>query len=147
MSIISVSIQYKHIVYLFRAKSCSAHKEPTVLRKNDTEHKNNYLGNILSIRLEFSSVQISSKLLIFIYYMPIYMFKVFKSNSWEAVGNHLNIRRPQHQYNTGNRDWLITPFPRVNAITFNFQYQFTNIWNKVKDEIKNSRHSKCSRKC
>ena len=64
------------------------------------------------------------------------MLKVFKSNSYEAVSNRLNIRRPQHQYNTGNRDRLITPFSRVNAIKFNFQYQFTNIWNKVKDEIK-----------
>ena len=72
-------------------------------------------------------------------YASIYMFKVIKLNSCEAIGNNLDLRRPHHQYLTRNRDRLLTPFPRVNAIKFNFQYQFTNVWNEVPDEIKNVR--------
>ena len=72
-------------------------------------------------------------------YASIYMYKVIKLNKCGAVGNNLDLRRPNHQYATRNRNRLLTPFVRVNAIKFNFQYQFTNVWNAVPDEIKSPR--------
>ena len=35
-------------------------------------------------------------------YASIYMFKVLKLNSCEAIGNNMDLRRPHHQYLTRN---------------------------------------------
>ena len=66
------------------------------------------------------------------------MFKVIRLNSHPHLENSLNIQFPQHNYSTRNSNRLLTPFPRVDAIRFNFQYQFVDAWNATPLHIQES---------
>ena len=46
------------------------------------------------------------------------------------------IRYPEHNYNTRNCNALLTPFPTVNQIKINYEYQYINIWNQLPSRLK-----------
>ena len=64
------------------------------------------------------------------------MFRMIQLDEFPSLLQNLNLTYPDHGYATRNRDPVITPFPRIEAIRMNFKYQFANIWNQVPDEIK-----------
>ena len=68
--------------------------------------------------------------------VAVYMFRMIQLNEFPALLSNLNLTYPDHNYETRNRDQLITPFPRIEAIRMNFKYQFSNIWNQVPESIK-----------
>ena len=66
------------------------------------------------------------------------MFKLLILNRNPFLDNNIDINYRHHDYNTRNRNLLVTPFPRVDAVKYNFQFQFVDIWNQVPDVIKQS---------
>ena len=48
----------------------------------------------------------------------------------------LCISYPSYNYLTMNSNEMLLPFPRVEAISMNFKYQFVKVWLKVPDYIK-----------
>ena len=57
-------------------------------------------------------------------------------NDFESIRENLQLSYPTHDYPTRNRGNLIRPFPRVNSIKFNYEYQFINVWNGIPEHIK-----------
>ena len=68
-----------------------------------------------------------------------YMFRMLQFDEYPSLLSNLNLTYPDHNYETRNRDQIITPIPRIEAIRMNFRYQFLSIWNRVPDDIKISR--------
>ena len=71
-------------------------------------------------------------------YCSIHMFKIINENSNPFIQNAIDLRYPSHGYDTRNRNQLQTPFPRVDAIRYNFQYQFVDLWNQIPYNIRES---------
>ena len=71
-------------------------------------------------------------------YVGIHMYKMVNLNINEEISETLSLETPDHHYNTRNRNNLRTPFPRVEAIRRNYQYQFVSVWNGIPNEIKES---------
>ena len=67
------------------------------------------------------------------------MFKLIRGDSNISIRNAIEITYPQHRYETRNSNQLVTPFPRVDAIRYNFQYQFIRIWNEIPENIRYAR--------
>ena len=74
------------------------------------------------------------------------MYRLLAENSNPYLQNSIQVRYPTHYYNTRSRNQLSLPFPRVDAIKYNYQYQFVDIWNGVPENIKNSESLKLFRK-
>ena len=64
-------------------------------------------------------------------YVAIHMFKLVKLESNETLDASVQREYPEHAHNTRNRNNMITPFPRVDAIKVNYKYQFKTIWNEI----------------
>ena len=62
------------------------------------------------------------------------MFRLMKLNGFPTVEISLNSQN--HGYETRQRGNLIFPFPRVNAIRSNYEYQLVTNWNNIPDRIK-----------
>ena len=69
-------------------------------------------------------------------YCSIHMFRLLVLNQNPHLQNNIIINHRHHEYDTRNRNLLVAPFPRVDAIKYNFQFQFVDIWNQVPDAIK-----------
>ena len=65
------------------------------------------------------------------------MYDILKNNKYPEFLNHFLALNIEHDYLTRNQN-LTLPFPRVDAIRYNFVYQFVKIWNCVPKDIKNS---------
>ena len=66
----------------------------------------------------------------------VYMFRVVVLDECPTVRRNLSLDYPDHQYSTRTSNDLILPFPRVEALRMNFQYQFVDVWNSIPDHIK-----------
>ena len=64
------------------------------------------------------------------------MFKVIKLHECPELQRVLNLEYPAHGYQTRVTNFVL-PFPRVEAIRYNFQYQFLDIYNEIPERIKN----------
>ena len=73
------------------------------------------------------------------FYVSVYMFKILKLNECPTLYTDLDFSYPNHSYPTRNRNNFITPFPRVDSVRINFQYQFLEIWNELSESITSSR--------
>ena len=69
-------------------------------------------------------------------HIAIYMFKILKLNLCPTLQVDLDIKYPEHNYQTRNADRLIPPFPRVEAIRMGYKYQCNEVWNSVPGNIK-----------
>ena len=72
------------------------------------------------------------------FHCAVHMFKIIQQNSNEYIRDAVNLIPASHNYHTRNRDRLRTPFPRVEAVRFNFEYQFIEIWENIPISIRNS---------
>ena len=72
-------------------------------------------------------------------YIGIYMFKVIKLNQVPTLQVNLDLEYPNHNYETRNRDDPRCPYPRVLPIKLSFKYQCVDIWNKIPDNIKETK--------
>ena len=72
------------------------------------------------------------------YYTCIHMYKLLNMNRNEHVKKLVEIKRPTHGYPTSSGSRLIPPFPRVESIKMNFEYQFISNWNSIPQEIAES---------
>ena len=68
----------------------------------------------------------------------VHMFKLVVLKRNEHLQNIVPVEYPQHRYATRNRDRLVPPFPRVQAIRASFKFQLSSIWNNVDDEVASS---------
>ena len=71
-------------------------------------------------------------------HVGLYMYKVVRMNACPTLQLNLDLRYPQHDYGTRNRNNPIVPFPRVDSIKINFQYQCTKIWSELPPDIRDS---------
>ena len=69
-------------------------------------------------------------------YAAIYMFKILRLNKCPTVQENLTLSLPQHSYNTRQQINFTLPFPRVNAIRYNYEFQFISIWNGLPETLK-----------
>jgi hypothetical protein len=65
-----------------------------------------------------------------------YMYKMVQKGMHERLLATLDLRLPDHQYETRYSDEYVLPYPRVEALRMNYIYQFTKIWNSVPTNIK-----------
>ena len=72
----------------------------------------------------------------------MHMFRMINGEN-EELADTMVLEPPNHVYNTRNRIRIQPPFPRVDAIRRNYQYQFIHFRNEIPDEIKNSRSLNC----
>ena len=72
------------------------------------------------------------------FYVGIYMFKVIKLNQCPTVQLNLNMNFPEHNYDTRSGNNPRLPFPRIDTVKMNYNFQFVNLWNKIPDRIKSS---------
>ena len=77
------------------------------------------------------------------FYAGIYMYKIIKLNQCPTVQMNLNLIFSEHGYNTRNVNNPRTPFPRVNAVRMNYNFQLVAKWNVIPDHIKS--HNSISR--
>ena len=60
------------------------------------------------------------------FYSALSMYKIVKLYSYPMIDYYIELNHYSHSYDTRNRNRLILPFPRVNAIKINFTYQLFN---------------------
>ena len=77
------------------------------------------------------------------FYAAIYMFKIMKLSQCPTVKEGLNLRVPEHSYETRHRSLLIPPFPRVIPVRLGYEFQFLTIWNSLPDNLKSLTSLKC----
>ena len=68
-----------------------------------------------------------------------YVYRVLNREEFPCLREQLELRYPDHDHNTRsteNED-LVVPFPRVEAVKLNFEYQFPNTWNEIPRDLKN----------
>ena len=109
-----------------------------IIKRQKKIIKNLFSKHYAGSRCLFKASKILKVIDIYKLYCSIHMFKIVNENSNPYLQNSIEISYPSHRYNTRNRNQLLTPFPRVDAIRYNFQYQFIDIWNQVPDSIKES---------
>ena len=66
------------------------------------------------------------------------MYKIVELRQCPALGDNVIFMFPDHSYNTRNRGDILPPFPRVQVIKMNFEYQFITLWNNAPAYISNS---------
>ena len=71
-------------------------------------------------------------------HVGLYMYRVVRMNACPTLQLNLDLKYPQHNYGTRNRNDPIVPFPRVDCIKINFQYQTIKIWNDLPPVIRDS---------
>lgn len=71
-------------------------------------------------------------------HLALSMFKILNQTDMPHFLNHILALLRDHRYPTRNSSNLVTPFPRVDAIKFNFLYQGITIWNHIPLAIRNS---------
>ena len=64
------------------------------------------------------------------------MYKIMQQRNGNFSSPIIDINYRQHNYSTRNSDEIALPFPRVDAIKFNYEYQFIQIWNSLPARIK-----------
>ena len=69
-------------------------------------------------------------------YAGIYMYKIIRLNQCPTAQANFNLHYPEHDYNTRNRSNPRLPFPRVNAVRINYNYQCINVWNNIPENIR-----------
>ena len=69
-------------------------------------------------------------------YAGMYMYRVTVLNQCPTAQANLNLNYPDHGYNTRARDNPRLPFPRVDAVKINYNYQFVDTWNSIPENIK-----------
>ena len=77
----------------------------------------------------FKSMKILKIADVHTFYAALCMYKIVKLNSCPMIDNYIELNHYSPSYETWNRNRLILPFPRVNAIKINFTYQLNNVWN------------------
>ena len=75
---------------------------------------------------------------IYLYQLSITIFKIIHLNDMPFLLEEIHELLLTHNYPTRGRARLQPPFPRVNAIKFNFLYQAITNWNTIPETIKNS---------
>ena len=66
------------------------------------------------------------------------MFKLMKLGTNPHVRPLIQITNVEHGYPTRRRSEIQVPFPRVESVKINFEYQFIDIWNSIQDDVKNA---------
>ena len=66
------------------------------------------------------------------------MFKVMRLGINPHIRPLIQIDYNEHDHFTRRRGEIQVPFPRVESVKINFEYQFINIWNNIPDNIKNA---------
>ena len=61
----------------------------------------------------------------------IYMYKIIELRQCPALRDNVIFMFSDHSYNTRNRGDSLPPFPLVQVIKMNFEYQFIPLWNNV----------------
>ena len=64
------------------------------------------------------------------------MYKIDRQNELNCLQGILDRTYPDHSYPTRSRHRIKLPFPRVENIRMNFNYQFCAIWNDIPNSIK-----------
>ena len=72
------------------------------------------------------------------FYVALYMYRVIEQRECPTVEACLDLIYPSHEYNTRNSGNIVPPFPRVESMRSNFEFQFVAIWNSVPEYIKKS---------
>ena len=80
------------------------------------------------------------------FYVALHMFKLKSGASNQSVSQSHTFNYPSHLYETRSRNLLIPPFPRVDAIRINFEYQFCRVWNEIPDNIKEAKSASLFKK-
>ena len=57
------------------------------------------------------------------------MYKIIELRQCPALRDNVIFMFPDHSYDTRNRGDILPPFPRVQVIKMNFEYQFKTLWN------------------
>ena len=66
----------------------------------------------------------------------VFMYRMLKLDEFPSIRRNLRLEYATLSYGTRYAGNLIPPFPRVEAIRINFQYQFINVWNSTPLAIK-----------
>ena len=111
---------------------------PKLFRFQEKIVKNLFGNYFPSEACLFKELKLLKVLDIHRFYASIYMFKILKLNECPTVNEDISFVYPEHTYLTRNRNNFIPPFPRVNAIRRNFEFQFLEIWNELPDSVTNS---------
>ena len=69
-------------------------------------------------------------------YIGIYMYKIMRLGECPTLRSNLDLRYPEHTYDTRSRNNLVLPFPRVDSLRISYKYQCNQIWNQIPDHIK-----------
>ena len=64
------------------------------------------------------------------------MYRALNENNLPLLEQSLNISYADHSYLTRNRNSIVLPFPRVEAVRESYRYQFLQVWNELPNEIK-----------
>ena len=127
-------VQYCIAIYGgFLILNCEAQK---LMKLQDKMMKNVFLKFFPSSDNLYKSLNILKLSDIYKLRVGVLMYRTIVLNECPTIQNNLVISYPQHNYTTRNSNLLIPPFPRVEAIRMNFQYQFVQIWNNIPDHIK-----------
>ena len=92
-----------------------------------------YYGNETNI---FKAAKILEIADVYRYFIGIQMYKLVKLNN-RYLQPLINIENVEHQYSTRLTGSLRVPFPRIDSVKFNFEYQSVHIWNSIPNQIKN----------
>ena len=65
-----------------------------------------------------------------------YMYNILKHNKNATLRSSFYVSYPSHNCHAGNRNDILLPYPRVEAIRTNFRYQIVKIWLGVPEYIK-----------
>ena len=76
---------------------------------------------------------------IYLFQLGITMFKILRMNDMPFLLQEIHDLLIFHRYPTRTRANLQPPFPRVNAVKYNFLYQAITNWNIIPENIKSSK--------
>ena len=116
----------------------NGHRGDSIIKLQTRIVKNIFARHFTDNSCIYSKVGILKLVDIYKFYCSIRMFKRIRETTPVVSSTIIPIRYPTHEHRTRGRHNLITPFPRVDAIKYNFQYQFIIIWNEVPESIKES---------
>ena len=71
-------------------------------------------------------------------YASLHIYKILALETNDDVGSLMTFERINHQYPTSSVGQLRIPFPRVESVKFNFEFQLKTIWNSIPILIKKS---------